>query len=152
MKRTILAASAVALALAFITPGAQAQSAPADGWRPPGEMPQMPQATSLQGDWLPAVASWFAGSDRMTGVAPDKLRPLGEGKTGEGRAQYVRFRSGPMQVVAWSDRNGDGRADLIEYFRSGSVVLQVIDPDYDGRANVLRLHDAQGKFLREDRL
>lgn len=152
MKHKTLAAVAVMLALAAVAPRAQAQSAPAEGWRPPGEMPQMPQSAALQGSWLSAVSSWFAGSDRMTGVAPGKLQPLGEGKTAEGRAQYVRFRSGPLQVVAWSDRNSDGRADLIEFFRDGSLVLQVIDPDYDGRANVLRLHDSQGKFLREDRL
>ncbi|HEX6070682.1 MAG TPA: hypothetical protein VFZ18_12680, partial [Longimicrobiaceae bacterium] len=66
--------------------------------------------------------------------------------------QVVRFTSGPLPVVIWSDRNGDDRADIIEIFRSGGVIIQLIDADYDGRANVLRTYDSDGELVRQERL
>ncbi len=122
-------------------------------WSPPTrEMPAMPLMAELQGDWLSPVAVWFAGVEELSGVSTARLRAAGEAGAGSDRAQFVRFTSGPVPVAAWSDRNGDGRLDMLELYRNGVMVIQVIDADYDGRANVMRVHDASGALVREERL
>lgn len=122
-------------------------------WSPPTrEMPTMPLMADLQGDWLSAVEPWFRGVDQLSGVSSARLRAVGEARSGSDRAQFIRFTSGPAPVAAWSDRNGDGRLDMLELYRNGVMVIQVIDADYDGRANVMRVHDASGALVREERL
>lgn len=123
----------------------------AQEWRPSTrEMPLMPSGDELSGDWLSSRSAWFAGVESISGIAPSRLVPVGEGRGP--RTQVVRFNSGPVPVVVWQDRNGDGRADMVEIFRGGGVAVQVIDADYDGRANVLRRYDASGSLIREERL
>ncbi|CAN5454482.1 hypothetical protein BH24GEM3_BH24GEM3_16640 [soil metagenome] len=122
-------------------------------WSPPTrEMPAMPLMADLQGDWLSPIAAWFGGVEQLSGVSTARLRAAGEARSGSDRAQFVRFTSGPVPVAAWSDRNGDGRLDMLELYRNGVMVIQVIDADYDGRANVMRVHDASGTLVREERL
>lgn len=122
-------------------------------WRPPSsEMPLMPRAAEIRGDWLGPRAAWFQGLDGVAGVAASGLRASGDARSGSEHVQVVRFTSGPLPVVIWSDRNGDDRADIIEIFRSGGVIIQLIDADYDGRANVLRTYDSDGELARQERL
>jgi hypothetical protein len=121
-------------------------------WRPPSvDMPMMPTAAELQGDWRTPNAVWFRGVDAVSGAAVSSLRATGEAPAG-GRAQIVRYTNGPVPAVVWSDRNGDGRADMIEIFRSGGVIIQVIDANFNGRANVIRVYDSEGKLLSQNPL
>ena len=122
-------------------------------WRPPSrEMPMMPRAAEIRGDWMGGRGQWFQGLDGVTGVGASDLRASGEPRAGSEHVQIARFTSGPLPVVIWSDRNGDDRADIIEIFRSGGVIIQVVDADYDGSANVVRTYDASGKLIRQDRM
>ena len=130
-------------------PGALAQI---PDWRPPSkQMPQMPGQSDLAGDWVSSHGDWFRGVDRVAGVATAGLRGAGE-PAGGGAFRVARFMSGPIPAVIWSDRNGDRRADMIEILKSGGVIIQLIDADYDGAANVLRVYDASGALLREERM
>ena len=130
-----------------------AENADAQEWRPPSRsMPSMPQASEVSASWMSSNNSWFGSAARAAGVDAGSLRVSGEGRQSGGQVQVVRVTSGPLPVVVWQDRNGDARADLIEIFRSGSVIIQLIDADYDGAANVLRVYDASGKLVSEDRL
>ncbi len=143
----------LALSGSLLLLGAAGALAQEPDWRPPSpQMPQMPSETDLGGDWLSAHATWFEGVDRAAGVAVSGLRPVGETRRGSATMQVARFMNGPIPAVVWSDRNDDGRADMIEILRSGGVIIQLIDADYDGAANVLRLYDASGKLLREERM
>jgi hypothetical protein len=122
-----------------------------ESWTPPtSDMPEMPQSSSLAGQWRGALASWFRGAGPLDGV-----RAVGDGVSsalpGGVRARLVRFVGGARPVATWTDRNGDGRADMIEVFRDGAVAYQLIDADYDGGANVLRVYDASGGLAREQR-
>ena len=128
-------------------------SAQASSWRPPSsEMPMMPKAAEIRGDWLGPRAAWFRGLDGVAGVSASGLRASGEPRSGSEFVQIARFTSGPLPVVIWSDRNGDGRCDMLEIYRGGSVAYQLIDADYDGTANVLRVYDDSGSLQREQRL
>ncbi len=128
-----------------------AQAVPS--WSPPSrEMPDMPRMADLQGEWPSSVQGWFRGVEQVSGVSPARLRAAGEANSNSERAQFVRFTSGPVPVATWSDRNGDGRLDMLELYRNGTMVIQVIDADYDGNANVMRIHDASGALVREERL
>lgn len=139
------------LALHALPSAAQGQAVPQ--WSPPTrDMPAMPRMAELQGDWLGGVEAWFSGVEQVSGVSPARLRAVGEARQGSERAQIVRFTSGPLPVAVWSDRNGDGRLDMLELYRGGTMVIQLIDADYDGRANVMRIHDASGALVREERL
>ena len=130
-----------------------ARSADAQEWRPPSQsMPAMPRAAELSAGWMSSNNAWFGSAARAAGVEASSLRVAGEGRQSGGQVQVVRATSGPLPVVVWQDRNGDARADLIEIFRSGSVIIQLVDADYDGTANVLRVYDATGKLVSEDRL
>jgi hypothetical protein len=130
-----------------------ASSLAAQEWRPPSrEMPQMPQVADLSAEWMAQRAGWFAGAAPMAGVQASALRVAGEARRGSQAAQVVRASAGPLPVVVWQDRNGDNRADMIEIYKAGGVVLQMIDADYDGSANVVRVYDARGNLVREDRL
>lgn len=152
MLRTFLLLLISSISLALAAGEVQAQSGGTD-WRPPDRaMPMMPRVADLTGDWLGPRDAWFQGVPGIAGVQPTALRAAGERRAGSDYAQIARFNSGPLPVVVWSDRNGDDRADLIEIFRQGGVIIQLIDADYDGTANVLRVYDATGKLLREDRL
>ncbi len=125
----------------------------AQEWRPPTlDMPVMPQMADLSGNWLDPRAPWFDGLSGVSGVEARELGAVGEPRPGSSQAQVVRFSSGVLPVVVWSDRNGDTRADIVEIYKTGNLIIQVIDADYDGRANVLRVYDAAGTLLREDRL
>jgi hypothetical protein len=115
-------------------------------------MPQMPQVADLSDEWMTQRSGWFAGAAPMAGVQPSALRISGEARRGSQAAQVVRASAGPLPVVVWQDRNGDNRADMIEIYKAGGVVLQMIDADYDGSANVVRVYDARGNLVREDRL
>lgn len=138
------------LALAALPAAARAQ---APQWAPPTrQMPEMPRTSDLRGDWLSSRADWFNGVDGVSGVATAGLRASGEARPGSDRYQIVRFTQGPLPVVIWSDRNGDDRTDMMEIFKSGGVIIQLIDADYDGNANVMRVYDASGALLRQDRL
>lgn len=122
-------------------------------WRPPSrQMPPMPTHADLGGDWLSSRSNWFQGLDNVAGVAASGLRAAGEPTSGTGAIQIARFMHGPIPAVIWSDRNGDARADMIEIYRSGGVIVQLIDVDYDGAANVLRVYDASGALLREEKM
>lgn len=136
--------------LLLLTPSvARAQA----NWRPPSsEMPQMPTAAEIRGDWLGPRAAWFRGLEGVAGVAASGLRASGEPRSGSDHVQIARFTSGPLPVVIWSDRNGDNRADMIEILRSGGVVVQVIDADYSGRANVIRTYDEDGELINQERM
>jgi hypothetical protein len=145
----LLAALVLALSL-MVAPRAEAQSG--TDWRPPGRaMPMMPRMAELQGDWRGSHAGWFDGTDQISGIAVAQLKAMGEKGAGE-YAQVVRFSGGPIPAIVWSDRNGDHRADMVEIFRTGGVIIQVIDADFDGQADVLRVYDASGRLLREERL
>jgi hypothetical protein len=147
----LIALLVVGLGLPFAMP-AQGQASPADGWRAPSaEMPAMPRTAELRGEWAQSLGSWFRGVDRISGVETGRLVAQGE-PASEERPRFVRFSSGPVPVVNWSDRNGDGRADLIEIYRNGVVVLQVVDADFNGRANVVRYLDSRGALVREERI
>jgi hypothetical protein len=123
------------------------------GWRPPSaEMPMMPTATEIRGDWLAQRGQWFNGLDAAAGVSASGLRASGDPRSGSEHVQIARFTSGPLPVVIWSDRNADDRADIIEIFRSGGVIIQVVDADYDGTVNVVRTYDANGALLRQERM
>lgn len=148
MKRTLSA-----LVVLVIGTFAGAQRADAQEWRPPSRsMPAMPRASEVSAGWMSSNNAWFASAARSVGVDAASLRVAGEGRQSGGQVQVVRATSGPLPVVIWQDRNGDARADLIEVFRNGSVVIQLIDADYDGTANVLRVYDATGKLVSENRL
>lgn len=139
------------LTLLLAVPAAARAQGP--DWRPPSrEMPSMPTAAELRGDWLSARGAWFNGVERAAGVAPQSLRATGEARPGGDRLQLARFNSGALPVVVWSDRNGDGRCDMIDLYRSGGVIVQLIDADYDGSANVMRVYDASGALVRQERL
>ncbi len=143
---------AFSLSLLVLAVPAAAQNSP-PAWTPPTRgLPLMPRVAELSGDWMPAVAVWFRGVDQVSGTPVAGMRADGDPRAGSDRAQFVRFSSGAFPVAVWSDRNGDDRLDLLELFRAGSVVIQLIDGDYDGRANVLRILDASGKLLREERM
>jgi hypothetical protein len=140
---------AVLLLLALAAPAAARAQGPQ--WKPPTrEMPMMLRPSDLRGDWLTPRKAWFQGVEGISGAAPTSLRATGEAKSGGGYLQMVRFTSGPLPVVVWSDRNGDGRADIVEIYKSGGVIIQVIDADFDGDANVMRVYDSGGKLLRQD--
>lgn len=146
MRRSLL----FVLGLLLLPIAANAQTS---SWRPPSnQMPMMPRATELRGDWLSPRAEWFRGMDAVSGVSASSLRASGEPSSGSGYVQVARFTSGPLPVVVWSDRNGDNRADIIEIFRSGGVIIQLIDADYDGSANVIRTYDANGELINQERL
>lgn len=151
MRRLALTLSTVLLAgLAAATP-LRAQAGP--DWRPANpEMPAMPTMAELQAGWQSSLAPWFGGLERAAGVGVQGLRATGTARGGAARAQVARLMNGPIPVVVMTDRNGDDRADLVEIFRDGSLVIQVIDADYNGRANVMRVYDAAGTLLREDKL
>jgi hypothetical protein len=152
MHRTILLLLISSAILVLAPSRAQAQ-APGNSWRPPSRaMPMMPRVADLGGDWLGPRTAWFQDVHGIAGVQPTALLAVGEARAGSEYTQIARFNSGPLPVVVWSDRNGDDRADLIEIFRQGGVIIQLIDADYDGTANVVRIYDAAGKLLREDRL
>jgi hypothetical protein len=137
----------------FVATAASARSADAQEWRPPSRsMPAMPQASEVSAAWMSSNSGWFGSAARAAGVEAGSLRVAGEGRQSGGQVQVVRATSGPLPVVVWQDRNGDARADLIEIFRSGGVIIQLVDADYDGTANVLRVYDAAGKLVSEDRL
>lgn len=139
------------ISLVLLAPSAV--SAQAAGWRPPSsEMPLMPRASEIRGDWLGPRAGWFRDLDRVAGVDASGLRASGDPRSGSDHVQVARFTNGPLPVVIWSDRNTDDRADIIEIFRSGGVIIQVIDADYDGRANVIRTYNASGELLSQERL
>lgn len=145
MSRLIL----VCLLMVCAPAVASAQAA----WRPPStEMPLMPRAAEIRGDWLGSRSQWFNGLDGVAGVAASSLRATGEPRSGSEHVQIARFSSGPLPVVIWSDRNTDNRADIIEIFRSGGVIIQLIDADYDGQANVIRIYDANGDLVSQERL
>lgn len=128
-------------------------SAQAPDWRPPSsQMPMMPSAAEIRGDWLGPRADWFRGLDNVAGVAASGLRASGEPRSGSDFVQIARFTNGPLPVVIWSDRNGDDRADIIEIYRGGGVIIQVIDADYNGSANVIRTYDASGELINQERL
>lgn len=132
--------------------GATGALAQGPDWRPPSkQMPPMPTQSDLSG-WVSSHGEWFQGVDRIAGVPAAGLRAAGEARGGSGSVLVARFMSGPLPAVVWSDRNGDGRADLIEILKSGGVIVQLIDADYDGAANVLRVYDASGALLREERM
>lgn len=143
MQRIHAAGGLVVLALAtFAAPARAGQE-----WSPPSrQMPEMPAAGELNGGWRGSLGSWFGG----LGVSVGAVRADGEG--GGGRPRFVRFTADLRPVENWSDRNGDGRADLIEVFRDGARAYQLIDADYDGAANVLRVYDAGGGLVREQRM
>jgi hypothetical protein len=146
MFRPLLLAS-----LLLLLPAAAHAQGPS--WRPPSsEMPAMPTAAEIRGDWLGSRADWFRGLDGVAGVSASSLRASGEPRGGSDQVQVARFTSGPLPVVIWSDRNGDGKADIIEIFRSGGVIVQVIDADYDGGANVIRTYDASGELISQERM
>lgn len=138
------------LALVALAPGtARAQG----NWRPPSrEMPQMPRVSELGGDWISPRQAWFSGVEGVAGVPAARLRATGEPRPGSDVTLIVRFSDGPLPVVVWSDLGGDTRADRVEIFRRGGIIIQLIDADWDGQANVLRVYDASGKLLREDRM
>lgn len=145
MRRSIgPAVAAVALAVVAAT------RLSAQEWSPPSrEMPQMPAATALEGQWRGAHASWFRGAGDLGTV-----RAMGDGTRGAvpgARPRSVRFVGGARPVATWTDRNGDGRVDMIEVYRDGALAYQLIDADYDGNANVLRVYDASGSLAREQR-
>lgn len=145
MRRTIT----IVLLLLFVPALGAAQAT----WRPPTtEMPTMPRAAEIRGDWLGPRAQWFRGLEEVAGVGASSLRATGEPRSGSEYVQIARFNSGPLPVVVWSDRNGDDRADIIEIFRSGGVIIQLIDADYDGRANVIRTYDSGGTLVNQERL
>ncbi|HET8654796.1 MAG TPA: hypothetical protein VFL93_04735 [Longimicrobiaceae bacterium] len=140
-----------ALALALCAPRPARAQAP--DWRPPSkQMPAMPRASDLRGNWLAPLGAWFRGIDGISGVPNSSLRAGGETRSGSDVMQVVRFTNGPLPVVVWSDRNGDGRADMIDIYRRGGVIIQVIDPDYNGSADVMRIYNADGSLLRQDNL
>lgn len=137
------------LGLALAAAPATAQG---ETWRPPGrQMPAMPAAADLDGDWMGPRSAWLGGIQSAAGVAGSDLRAVGEPR-GRAATRVVRFQAGPMPAMVWTDRNGDGDADLIEIYRSGGVIIQVIDADYDGNANVIRRYDASGALISEERM
>lgn len=115
-------------------------------WSPPSrEMPEMPAASALAGEWRASLGAWFRGVHELA-----EIRAQGDGIAG-GRMRLVRFLGVARPVAAWTDRNGDGRADMVEVYRGGALAYQLIDADYDGSANVLRVYDASGALAREQR-
>jgi hypothetical protein len=139
------------LAVAAVAADANAQAVPQ--WRPSTtEMPAMPTAGDLQGNWMAGLGAWFVGMDQVTGTSAQGLRAAGTPRPGSSRSQVARFLRGPVPVVVMTDRNADDRADMIEYFRNGTLVVQVIDADYNGRANAIRFYDESGALVREERL
>lgn len=137
--------------LMSIPPGL-AQQPDIPDWSPPSaQMPAMPTVDDLRGDWRAALADWFGGVDRVAGISTGNLQAEGEGAGMGGEYEFVRFSSGHLPVMAWSDRSGNGRADLVEIFRNGRVVIQVIDAGYDGRADTVRYYDAGGELIDERR-
>ncbi|HEX2093295.1 MAG TPA: hypothetical protein VHG28_12885 [Longimicrobiaceae bacterium] len=144
MKRRLALALLGACALAALASRARAQD-----WRPPSnQMPAMPRLGELQGGWQ---SPWTGAMARASGADAGQVRAVGEAAGGD-RARFVRFTAGVFPVATWSDRNGDGTCDLVEIFRDGARVYQLIDADLDGSANVLRVYDASGSLLREERL
>lgn len=139
--------------LALLLLAALSAPAAAQGdWRPPGRaMPEMPSSAELAGDWLSSRASWFRGVQATTGVAPSALVASGEPRGAE-VCRVVRFQSGPLPVVVWTDRDGDGKADSVELYRDGGVVAQLLDSNHDGSANVLRRYDSSGALISEERM
>lgn len=143
----------VLLACSLLLLAAPAASAQGPDWRPPSrQMPQMPTRAELSGDWLSPRRAWFQGVESISGVAVDRLRAAGEARGGSDVLQVARFMNGPIPAVVWSDRDGDSRADMIEILRAGGVIIQLIDADYDGAANVLRVYNAAGALVREERM
>jgi hypothetical protein len=139
--------SQIVLAVTALAPAALV----AQDWSPPSrDMPAMPRAAELQGDWLSPRAAWFRGLEGVAGVAASSLRAAGEGRGPV--VQLARFSNGPVPVVVWTDRNGDARADMVEIYRPGSVVVQVVDADFDGSANVVRRYNGSGELASESRL
>jgi len=139
-----------AAALSIIAVPAFAQDAPQ--WRPSTtEMPSMPTAGEMRGDWMSRLGPWFSGLQTVAGVGASDLR-AGAPRGGSAPADVARFMNGPVPVVVMTDRNGDQRADMIEYFRDGRLVAQVIDANYNGQANSVRFYDAAGGLIREVRL
>ena len=105
-----------------------------------------------QESWVSFAGAWLRGAERVTGAGAASLRANGTARGGAKNAQVVRFSRGAVPAVVWTDRNGDERADMIELYRSGTLVIQLIDVDYNGKANVMRVYDASGTLVREERL
>jgi hypothetical protein len=150
MRPSILTLATLALAV-FAAAPVRAQDP--TQWRPAStEMPAMPTASELRGDWMTRLAPWFSGLQGITGADTQGLRASGAPRAGGTSAEVARFLRGPVPVVVMTDRNGDERADMIEYYRDGRLAAQVIDSDYSGRANSLRFYDDSGGLIREVRL
>ena len=133
MRHHRLAVAALAMGLSLAV---DATSADAQEWSPPSrQMPSMQQASE--------------GSFTERWLIPDPSRGAIRSNASSG---FVRFSAGPRPVAAWSDRNGDGRSDMLQLFRGTAVAYQLLDADYDGTADVLRVHDQNGQFVREERL
>jgi hypothetical protein len=151
MRRTSISLLTILAAALLLPVPSAAQDA--GQWRPHStDMPLMPSMSDLQGDWISSAGSWLRGAERVTGAVVSALRATGTARGGSKQAQVVRFSRGAAPAVVWTDRNGDERADLIELYRSGTLVIQLIDADYNGKANVMRIYDASGELLREERL
>jgi hypothetical protein len=151
MRRISSTGFCLLVALFAAAAPAWAQGAP--HWRPSTtQMPVMPTMAELQNDWGRGLSAWFSGVEQVTGVPAQGLRASGTAGGSGGRVQVARFLRGPVPVVVMTDRNGDDRADMIEYYRSGVLVLQIIDADYNGQANSMRIYDAAGALIREERL
>jgi hypothetical protein len=140
MRRILGVAAAVAAVTLVAASRLRAQE-----WAPPSsQMPQMPAMSALAGGWQGSVGAWFSGLGDLSAV-----RAMGDG--GGARPRMVRFM-GSRPVAQWTDRNGDGRADMVEIYRNGGLAYQMIDADYDGAANVMRVYNASGDLVREQRL
>ncbi|MBA4159053.1 MAG: hypothetical protein H0X65_16480 [Gemmatimonadetes bacterium] len=151
MRRSTLLFLALTLAISAIPTGVSAQDTPR--WSPPTtQMPVMPTMADLQGDLTASAGAWLRAAEPVTGAAPAALRAAGTPKAGSTHTQILRFTRGPVPAMVWTDRNGDARADLIEIYRGGTVLIQLIDADYNGQANVMRVYDASGTLIREERL
>jgi hypothetical protein len=147
MRFLFTLAAVAAIAISAVPAGAQ----DVPQWRPSTtEMPSMPTAAEMRGDWMSRLAPWFSGLETVAGVGVSGLRA--GAPRGGGPADVARFMSGPVPVVVMTDRNGDQRADMIEYFRDGRLVAQVIDANYSGQANSVRFYDTAGGLIREVRL
>jgi hypothetical protein len=148
----LLLALAVALALSLGRP-APVVAQDAQSWRPASTaMPAMIRYADLQTNWRAGSERWLSGTEQASGVRVADMSATGDRNPASDLCQVVRFGRGPVPAVVWTDRNGDGRADLVEIMRSGTVLYQLIDVDHSGSADVLRIYDANGRLVREERL